>query len=119
MNQRRKEALRRKRRIRRILALSSLAVVVGIVTYSSVAPQGPARSHVAPGATPPYEVSPEAASLPTTMSPESFTDPAAIAAYRIVGEIPEVVAQQPCYCRCDRLGHGSLHDCYVTDHAAT
>jgi hypothetical protein len=34
-------------------------------------------------------------------------------------EAPELIAQMPCYCYCDRgFGHKSLHSCYVDDHAA-
>jgi hypothetical protein len=31
-----------------------------------------------------------------------------------------VLAQQPCYCNCgDSFGHGSLLDCFASDHSAT
>lgn len=39
-------------------------------------------------------------------------------AYQDAAEIPGVVAQQPCYCYCDRAGHQSLLDCYASNHAA-
>jgi hypothetical protein len=41
------------------------------------------------------------------------------AAYRVAKEIPETLAQLPCYCHCDRgMGHKSLHSCFEDDHAA-
>lgn len=39
-------------------------------------------------------------------------------AYEVAAEIPGVLAQQPCYCYCDRMGHRSLLDCYASEHAA-
>jgi hypothetical protein len=56
--------------------------------------------------------------LPATQSPSKFSDPQVARAYKIAQEIPKVIAQQPCYCWCSRGGHRSLHDCYVSEHAA-
>jgi hypothetical protein len=40
-------------------------------------------------------------------------------AYTIAKEIPQTLAQLPCYCECDRgYGHKSLHTCFVDDHAS-
>lgn len=56
--------------------------------------------------------------LDPTLSPDIFTG-SAKAAYKAVKEIPEVIAQMPCFCRCDRaLGHKSLHTCFKDDHGA-
>ncbi len=57
-------------------------------------------------------------SLPATQQPSKFSDPQVVKAYKVAKEIPKVIAQQPCYCWCSRGGHRSLHDCYVSDHAA-
>ncbi len=67
---------------------------------------------------PPYHSDLEfARPFPETLSPEKFADyPIVEHAYRVAGNIPEVLAQQPCYCYCDVRGHGSLLDCYATDH---
>lgn len=65
-----------------------------------------------------YETVPAASSLEPTLAPEKFTGKTRDA-YRIVREKPELIAQLPCYCYCDRgFGHKSLHSCYVDDHAA-
>ncbi len=69
---------------------------------------------------PAYHASAAAARpLPATLSPELFAAlPVVARAYRIAKRIPDVLAQQPCYCRCDRMGHVGLLDCYRSDHGA-
>jgi Protein of unknown function with PCYCGC motif len=57
-------------------------------------------------------------SLPPTLQPEQFFGPTRDA-YRVVQEIPETIAQLPCYCHCDKsIGHKSLHSCFVDNHAS-
>lgn len=57
--------------------------------------------------------------LPPTLSPEKFSGADVKKAYQIAREIPETLAQLPCFCYCDRaFGHKSLHSCYETDHSA-
>jgi hypothetical protein len=64
------------------------------------------------------EEAPAIASLGPTLSPEKFVGDTRIA-YRYVKEIPQTIAQLPCYCNCDRsAGHKSLYSCYEDDHAA-
>ena len=68
---------------------------------------------------PPFFASAEAAEpLPKTLSPKLFPDPNVAAAYRAAERIPSVLAQQPCYCHCDKFGHRSLLDCFTTKHGA-
>ena len=65
-----------------------------------------------------YETEPARNSLEPTLDPEKFKSTTRDA-YRIVREAPQLIAQLPCYCHCDRgFGHKSLHSCYVDDHAA-
>ena len=65
-----------------------------------------------------YETAPPRSSLEPTLAPEKFTGKAQ-EAYRVVREEPQLIAQLPCYCYCDRgFGHKSLHSCFVDDHAA-
>lgn len=56
--------------------------------------------------------------LPRALSPSQFEGyPVVQAAYKIAQEIPAVLAQQPCYCQCDRsAGHTSLADCWASAH---
>ena len=56
--------------------------------------------------------------LPPTLQPEQFFGPTR-EAYRVVREIPETIAQLPCYCHCDQsIGHKSLHSCFQDTHAS-
>jgi hypothetical protein len=65
-----------------------------------------------------FETAPAASSLAPTLPPESFKG-LTREAYRAVGEIPQTIAQLPCYCHCDEgFGHKSLQSCFVDDHAA-
>ena len=36
--------------------------------------------------------------------------------YQVAKEIPEILAQLPCFCGCEAVGHESLLDCFVDDH---
>lgn len=65
-----------------------------------------------------YDQPPSLSSLGPTLSPDKFTGMTR-AAYQAAREIPQVIAQMPCYCHCDRgMGHKSLHSCFEDDHAA-
>lgn len=69
-----------------------------------------------PGRIPAYEKEPS--SLAPTMAPSQFIGKTR-EAYRVAKEIPETLAQLPCYCHCDQsFGHRSLHTCFEDDHAA-
>jgi len=60
----------------------------------------------------------EAKSLSPTLAPAQFTGKTR-AAYQAVREIPQTIAQLPCYCHCDvGFGHKSLHSCFEDTHAA-
>jgi hypothetical protein len=59
-----------------------------------------------------------AINLPQTLQPEQFSGPTR-EAYRAAKEIPETIAQLPCYCHCDMsMGHKSLHSCFEDLHAS-
>lgn len=67
---------------------------------------------------PAYQSEAAIATLGSTLSPEMFSGQAK-AAYMIAREIPETLAQLPCYCHCDKsIKHKSLHSCFTDDHAA-
>ena len=53
-----------------------------------------------------------------TVSPDRFTEPQVKRAYAIAKKMPAVLAQQPCYCWCSRMGHRSLLSCYQDEHAS-
>jgi len=60
----------------------------------------------------------DALPLPKILPASDFSIPIVARAYAAAARIPEVLAQQPCYCWCDKMGHGSLVDCFATDHGA-
>jgi hypothetical protein len=63
-----------------------------------------------------YESPP--ASLAPTLAPEKFPGKI-LDAYQVAKDIPQTLAQLPCYCHCDQgMGHKSLHSCFEDDHAA-
>ena len=65
-----------------------------------------------------FEQPPSRASLGPTLEPAKFTG-LVRQAYSAVREIPQTIAQMPCYCHCDRgMGHKSLYSCFEDDHAS-
>ncbi|MBA2528217.1 MAG: hypothetical protein H0V18_20905 [Pyrinomonadaceae bacterium] len=66
---------------------------------------------------PAYQLASEVGNLPQTL-PASVFFGKAREAYEVAKKIPETLAQLPCYCHCDQVGHKSLHTCFVDDHAA-
>ena len=36
--------------------------------------------------------------------------------YQIAKEIPEILAQLPCFCGCEPVGHENLLDCFIDEH---
>lgn len=83
----------------------------------------PAREHIhtreyaAKGRVPAYYTkAPDVATLAPTLSPHVFTGNIRLA-YQAAKEIPQTLAQIPCYCHCDRgHNHKSLHSCFETEH---
>ena len=60
----------------------------------------------------------ELKSLKPTLAPELFAGKQRLG-YQAAKEIPQTLAQLPCYCHCDKgFGHKSLQSCFVDDHAA-
>jgi hypothetical protein len=65
-----------------------------------------------------YEEAKSMSELPPTLAPEKFFGQARLA-YQVAREIPQTLAQLPCYCYCDQtFGHKSLHSCYESDHSS-
>lgn len=104
----------------------AVAILAGLVYFAWHAPRTtPPRAVVQNqaiqkpiGEVPPYYENPEDAKpfpmlLPASHFPD---DPVVARAYEAASEIPEMAAQQPCYCFC--AGHRSLLDCYSSNHAA-
>jgi uncharacterized protein with PCYCGC motif len=63
-----------------------------------------------------FDTAPPLGALRGTLAPEMFTGNVQIA-YRAAKEIPQTLAQLPCYCHCDMSkGHKSLHSCFEDQH---
>jgi len=77
------------------------------------------HSHGEPGRVPRYaKTSADLKNLPPVLPASQFTGMTR-AAYAAVKEIPQTIAQLPCYCHCDEgFGHKSLQTCFTDDHAA-
>lgn len=108
-----------------VVVLGLAATAVSWISHRSEPPEQatlPPRQEPAPAPVekiPPFFESQDAAKpLALTLSPASFNSPRVARAYRAAREIPEVLAQQPCYCHCDKFGHRGLLDCYRNDHGA-
>jgi hypothetical protein len=68
---------------------------------------------------PAYHAAGPTGPLPDTLDPKQFADPETQNIYALAAKEKAVLYQQPCYCRCDKeVGHKSLLDCYVDDHAS-
>jgi|RifCSP16_1_1023843.scaffolds.fasta_scaffold54183_2 hypothetical protein len=100
--------------------LAAVAVAFLFLEDEAKAPKPPVTEPAA-SRVPPFHRSAEAAKpFPILQDPERYQIPVISRAYRIAHEIPDVLAQQPCYCNCgDSFGHGSLLDCFASDHGAT
>ncbi len=76
------------------------------------------HAHGPSGRIPAFVSAAEAKQLPPTLAPAQFTGKTR-AAYQAVQEMPQTIAQLPCYCHCDvGFGHKSLHSCFQDGHAA-
>ncbi|MDE1161963.1 MAG: CYCXC family (seleno)protein [Acidobacteriaceae bacterium] len=73
---------------------------------------------------PAYNALPPSSPLPAIRSGAQLTGPYfshsyQVTAYKMAAKVPNVLFQQPCYCRCDRgMGHNSLHSCFEGLHGA-
>lgn len=73
---------------------------------------------------PAYNAAPSKRPLPSILGGDQltgiyFSHQYQVVAYQMAAKIPQVLHQQPCYCRCDRaMGHNSLHSCFEGTHGA-
>jgi hypothetical protein len=64
-----------------------------------------------------FKEPPDIKLLPPTLSPTLFTGQTR-EAYQIAKDIPQTLAQLPCFCYCDySVGHKSLHSCFEDEHS--
>ena len=91
----------------------------GETTAAAAKDEHHGHSHGAPGRVPRFaETAADLKNLPPVLPASQFTGMTRMA-YAAVKEIPQTIAQLPCYCHCDEgFGHKSLQTCFVDDHAA-
>ncbi|MFN7649377.1 MAG: CYCXC family (seleno)protein [Acidobacteriota bacterium] len=108
--------------MRALILCLPLLLLAGCTTESPTTPTPAASAKKVPPTPPvPYfhETAAAAKPFPPTLDPKSFTDPIIRKAYQVAKEIPEILAQQPCYCYCDRsAGHKGLLDCFRDNHSS-
>jgi len=63
-----------------------------------------------------FKEPPDVKSLPPTLPPEQYQGKIRDA-YQVARDIPQTLAQLPCFCYCDTIGHKSLHSCYEDEHS--
>lgn len=77
-----------------------------------------AAHHASSTRVPAYQEASQVGTLQPTLPSANFFGKTR-EAYQVAKEIPETLAQLPCYCHCDQaFGHKSLHSCFVDDHAS-
>ena len=102
--------------MRRLLLIVSLFWVVSCGSEPATAEKAVTPSAPVPAF---FQTERDAYPLPQVMPAKLFSDPRHIRIYEIAERIPAVLAQQPCYCYCDRgHGHRSLLDCHRDSHSA-
>lgn len=111
-----------------LVALLSVILVIAVVArrnkQGEKAQQNPtarpetARAQRAQHVPAYYTTPPSLESLAPVLPPDQFTGKTR-EAYQAVKEIPQTIAQMPCYCNCDEsFGHKSLHSCFEGTHAS-
>lgn len=116
--------------MKRMLLLLALAALFAVSSCSEQ-PKTNQRAASSPAAPPSAAAEPARARVPAyfeSAPPQESLSPTLNAAmfsgksrqaFQAAAEIPQTLAQLPCYCHCDRgLGHKSLHSCFEDDHAA-
>jgi len=103
--------------MKRVLISLSLALVTvaGYAQWSNPVDEIPAYHPQSPA---------KSEKLPPIMSGTQLTGdyfryPWQVKVYKEAAQVPNVLYQLPCYCRCDKaLGHTSLHSCFEGTHGA-
>ena len=95
------------------IGTAAVALVSGVLVWGTRAM--PSKPATQAGAVPVFfNRAEDAAPFPATLEPTNFRQADVREAYQTAKEIPGVLAQQPCYCYCQRKGHRGLLDCFKT-----
>jgi hypothetical protein len=102
-----------------LIAFGVVTVALASVLFFYLPHQAALRHDTRRVPVPPFFASTAATQpLPAVLEPNAFQDPRIQSAYAMARQKPAILAQQPCYCGCDRQGHRSLLDCFKSEHAA-
>ena len=98
-----------------------LAVCVAAVGADQHNHGSSASTAKAPSAVTPQKPAPAGALPPLPRVDFTPSAPMAIVeqVYEFAARHPEVLQYMPCYCGCERAGHGGNHDCFVKRRAST
>lgn len=106
-----------------VIALGAAVLVLyGAAGYKAFRTEAHRNTQSAPASNPIptyYQHAKDAMPFPATLDPAGFKRADIREAYQVAKDIPDVLAQQPCYCYCQRQGHRGLLDCFRTEHAAS
>ncbi len=108
------------------LSLLPMTALLFLVTLTVVVSAGGGQhGHVAgstpkTGAVKPMKPAPPGAlpPLPTVSYAPARSMAVVKQVYEFAARHPEVLQHVPCYCGCERVGHGGNHDCFVKSRAA-
>src|SRR5713101_698436 len=98
---------------------SALIALISTLAYQAFYPAPPSPERGSGAVPVHYDRAGDAMPFPATLEPASFKPTEVREAYQAAKEIPEVLAQQPCYCYCQRKGQRCLLDCFKTYHSAS
>ncbi len=93
--------------------IAALSVTLAVTVAATVALSGQAAKKAAPRAPSPAARQISMPPIPTIGYAAARPMDVATAAYRFVGEHPEVAKHVPCYCGCETMGHTGNESCFV------
>jgi Protein of unknown function with PCYCGC motif len=100
------------------IILVLVALTLGLIPRASSQSSGAAQTGNAEPVPAFHKAVPEGP-LPETLAPALFDNVTVRNAYSVAANVKKILYQQPCYCHCDvHEGHGSLLDCFVSNHTA-
>jgi hypothetical protein len=107
------------RRTQRLLG-GIILVLVALVLIQQASSQSPGTAQSGNAeSVPSYHKEVPEGPLPDTLAPSLFDNVTVRNAYSVASGMKKILYQQPCYCHCDvHEGHGSLLDCFVSNHTA-
>jgi hypothetical protein len=85
-----------------------------ILTSCAADPAGPPASSAGPRSSSVSGYPGELPPLPRVKFASARPEPLTRAAYEFAARHPEVLRHMPCFCGCERNGHGNNEDCFIT-----